>query len=90
MTDPVATEPARSGRRAIVAFLGALAIGAVGVGVGYMLWGIPKDWYAGHDPAKLPPGPENDLVRYGWNIVVRTADIIGKSATDPALRYCRQ
>ena len=59
----------------------------LGVGAGYLAWGVPKDWYAGHDPAKLPASPENDLIRYGWDLVVNTPRFIGKTAEDPAKRF---
>ncbi len=58
-----------------------------GLGTGYAIWGWPTNWYAGHDVAALPPGPENDLIRYGEQLVADTARHIGKSATDPAKRY---
>ena len=74
-------------RRTIGLLVALVVAVAVGVGAGYFLWGIPKDWYANRDPAKLPAGEENDLIRYGWNLVVNTAGIIGKSAKDPQLSY---
>lgn len=66
------------------AFLVAIA---AGVGAGYFLWGRATDWYAVKDPATLPAGPENDLVRYGRDIIVKTAQTIGRTASDPALAY---
>ncbi len=63
-----------------------LAAGS-GFGTGYILWGWPANWYAGHDLTKLPPGPESDLIRYGWQLIAETPRNIGKSATDPAKRY---
>ena len=66
---------------AVVAAMGA------GLGTGYAIWGWPTNWYAGHNVAALPPGPENDLIRYGEQLVAATARHIGKSATDPAKRY---
>ena len=66
----------------------ALVVAAgVGLGAGYIVWGWPTNWYRGHDVAKLPPSPENDLIRYGWQLIVDTPRLIGKSATDPAKRY---
>jgi thiosulfate dehydrogenase len=64
----------------------ALAAGA-GLATGYVLWGWPVNWYAGHDLAKLPPGPESELIRYGWRLLAETPRHIGKSATDAAKRY---
>jgi thiosulfate dehydrogenase len=46
----------------------------------------PVNWYAA-DIAKLGPGPENDLIRYGRDLIVNTPRHIGKNATDPAMRY---
>ena len=66
---------------AIVAAMGA------GLGTGYAIWGWPTNWYAGHDVASLPPGPQTDLIRYGGELIRDTARHIGKSATDPAKRY---
>jgi thiosulfate dehydrogenase len=62
-------------------------VAAAGVGAGYLAWGRTTDWYAGHDAAALPASPENDLIRYGHTIVVDTATTIGRSATNPDLRY---
>ena len=59
---------------------------AGGLGAGYYLWGIQKDWYA-VDIAKLGAGAENDLIRYGRDLIVDTPKHIGKNATNPALRY---
>ncbi len=69
-------------------FIAALVLAAgSGFGTGYILWGWPVNWYAGHDLTKLPPGPESDLIRYGWQLIAETPRSIGKSATDPTKRY---
>jgi thiosulfate dehydrogenase len=60
---------------------------AIGVTTGYLLWGRQPDWYAYHDPDKLPPGPENELIRYGRDLVVNTAKIIGPRAADVQTRF---
>jgi thiosulfate dehydrogenase len=73
-------------RKALIAAMAALAAGAAGLGAGYYLWGIPTDWYA-VDVAKLGEAPENDLIRYGRELIVDTPRYIGKSAIDPAMRY---
>jgi len=57
-----------------------VAAGAAGLGAGYFLWGIPTDWYAA-DVTKLGKGAENDLVRYGRELIVDTPRHIGKNAT---------
>jgi thiosulfate dehydrogenase len=59
----------------------------IGVVTGYLLWGRQPDWYAYHDADKLPPGPENDLIRHGRDLVVNTAKIIGPHAADPQMRF---
>ena len=57
-----------------------------GLRPGYYLWGIHKDWYA-VDIAKLGPGAENDLIRYGRDLIVNTPKHLGKNAVNPAMRY---
>ncbi len=60
---------------------------AAGLGAGYILWNKRDvNWYA-VDITKLGPGSQNDLIRYGRDLVVNTARHIGKNATDPALRF---
>jgi thiosulfate dehydrogenase len=74
-------------------FQKAMAAGAVvvaaaaGLGAGYVIWGWPVNFYAGHNVTALPPGPQNDLIRYGEQLIAQTAQHIGKSAVDPAKRY---
>ena len=46
----------------------------------------PVNWYAA-DIIQARPGPENDLIRYGRDLIVNTPRHIGKNATDPAMRY---
>lgn len=74
------------GREAIAAAL-VVAAGLAGVGVGYVVWGWPTDWYRARPVEALPAGEKNELVRYGWELVIDTAAHIGKSAADPAKRY---
>jgi len=69
----------------VVAAIAVLAV-AAGVAVGYALWSEP-DYYDVTDPADLPPGAENDLIRLGAAIVTDTAPQIGREAADPARRY---
>ena len=74
--------------RQILLALAALLIAVgTGLGTGYLLWGWPPNWYAGGDLAKLPPGAESDLIRYGFQLVADTPRHIGKIAPDPAKRY---
>src|SRR6266508_4839844 len=63
------------------------AAGGLGLGLGYLQWGSTRDWYEPRDISGLPPLPEDDLVRYGWQLVADTAAHIGRSAIDPGLRY---
>jgi thiosulfate dehydrogenase len=72
-------------RTFIVTALVLIAAGA-GLGAGYFLWGIPTDWYAVNID-KLGKGPEDDLIRYGRELIVDTPRHIGKTAADPAMRY---
>jgi thiosulfate dehydrogenase len=74
--------------RALLIEIGLVLAVVVGVGVGYVLWGTPTNWYAAvPDVATLGPGPENDLIRYGKDLIVNTPRHIGKNATNPAMRY---
>ena len=68
--------------------IATLLVAAVvsGLGAGYFLWGQPTDWYA-VDVTKLGKGAENDMIRYGRELVVDTPRYIGKNAADPAMRY---
>ena len=68
----------------VVLLIGIAA--AAGVGAGYLLWGQKPDWYA-VDVTKLGQGEENDLIRYGRELIVDTPRYIGKHATNPAMRY---
>jgi thiosulfate dehydrogenase len=77
----------RSGLGMIVGLLlGAAAGAAAGYYAGYSLPDRPVNWYSA-DISKLGPGPENDLIRYGRDLIVNTPRHIGKNATDPAMRY---
>ena len=73
-------------RRPLAVAVALLAAVAAGFGAGYLAWGIPTNWYA-KDIAKVPPGEEGDLIRYGHALIVDTSKHIGKDASDPALRY---
>lgn len=64
-----------------------LVAGLIGIGGGYILWGWPPNWYAARDVFRLPATPENQLIQYGWQLVTETPRLIGKSASDPELRY---
>jgi thiosulfate dehydrogenase len=64
-----------------------IALAAVaGFGAGYLLWDRTADYYA-VDISELGPEPENDLIRYGRELVVNTPRYIGRSAEEPAMRY---
>jgi thiosulfate dehydrogenase len=73
-------------RKALIVVMAVLVAAAAGFGAGYVLWGVPTDWYA-VDVTKLGKGAENDLVRYGRELIVDTPRHIGKNAADPAMRY---
>ena len=68
-----------------VAAFAAIAALAVGLGAGYAIWGWPTNWYA-REVAKLPPGAEGDLIRYGHTLIIDTASNIGKGAANPEMR----
>ena len=70
----------------LLPLVGAVGI-LIGVSAGYVKWGWPMNWYADRDADGLPQGPENDLIREGWKIVVDTPRHIGRNAADPARRY---
>jgi thiosulfate dehydrogenase len=72
-------------RNALIIVIAVLAA-AAGVGAGYYLWGTPTDWYA-VDISKLGKWTQSDLIRYGRELIVNTPRYVGKTATDPAMRY---
>lgn len=73
-------------KKAVFAVMAALIAAAAGIGAGYFLWGIPANWYA-IDLAKLGKAAEDDLVRYGRELIVNTPRYIGLNASNPAMRY---
>lgn len=76
----------RKGQTQLIAATAVLIAAAAGFGAGYLLWGTPTDWYA-VDISKLGKGPENDLIRYGRELIVNTPRYVGKNAVDPVMRY---
>jgi thiosulfate dehydrogenase len=86
-TKPDPAVPRRKlGHGGVIAVAMLLALGA-GVAAGYLAWGRQPDWYAYHDPDRLPAGPENDLIRYGRDLVVNAAKHIGPQAADAQTRF---
>lgn len=80
--------PQSNGGKTVSILLAALLVGSLaGFGGGYLLWGWPKNWYDPPSVHSLPATPENELIRFGWQLVVETPRLIGKSATDPAKRF---
>jgi thiosulfate dehydrogenase len=77
----------RSNFQKTIAVAAIFVAATAGLAAGYVIWGWPTNWYAGHNISALPPGPEKDLIHYGGQLVADTARHIGKSATDPAKRY---
>lgn len=75
-----------SSRQIPILVLGLIGAAAIGLGTGYLLWGWPHDWYRAN-LAKLPPGPESELIREGAELIVNTPRYIGKSAEDPSKRF---
>ena len=72
-------------RTLIIAAITLIAA-AAGFGAGYWMWGQPTNWYAA-DITKLGQGAENDLIRYGRELIVDTPRHIGKNAADAAMRF---
>jgi thiosulfate dehydrogenase len=70
----------------LLAFIALVVATAAGLGLGYLLWGEQPNWYA-VNVTNLGQGPEADLIRYGRDLVTDTPHYIGKSATNPAMRY---
>ena len=70
----------------LFAFIALVVATAAGLGIGYLLWGQQPNWYA-VDVTGLGQGPQADLIRYGWDLITDTPRYIGKSATNPAMRY---
>src|SRR5262245_40707385 len=64
-----------------------LLVLAIGVASGYLLWGREPDWYQGHDVNALQASPDNDLIRYGRDLVVSTAEHIGPQAANAEARF---
>ncbi len=77
------------GKRGTFVFaLAALVVGvAAGAGGSLLFSGYWKDWYAFRDPVKLPASPGNDLIRYGYDLVLNTAQHIGPEASDASMRF---
>ena len=74
-------------RRETVLLTAALVFAAgVGLSLGYLLWGWPSNWYA-VGVTQLGPGPENDLIQYGRDLVIDTPRYIGRSAAEPDMRF---
>ncbi len=79
--------PGRIRVKTIAAVIALVVAVAAGLGAGYLFWGRATDWYAVKNPETLPASAENDLIRYGRDLVVDTAAHIGRGAADPALAY---
>jgi thiosulfate dehydrogenase len=77
----------RRSRLALAGFAIGLAGAAAGLAAGYIRWGVPPNWYAARDIAKLPPGPETELVQYGYQLVTNTQRHLGPDVADPKLRF---
>jgi thiosulfate dehydrogenase len=74
--------------RWVTAGLICAALGiAAGVAAGYWRWGAAPDWYRTRDIARLPPGPQNDLIAYGYRLVTQTQRHIGPDVVDAAMRF---
>lgn len=74
------------GRGIMVGVAVALAA-AASFGASYLIWGHERDYFAFRDPAKLAASPENELIQYGFELVMNTPQHIGPEATDASMRY---
>ena len=70
----------------LFAFIALVVATAAGLGIGYVLWGQQPNWYA-VDVTRVGSEPEADLIGYGRDLITDTPRYIGKSATNPAMRY---
>src|SRR4029453_5945263 len=70
----------------LLAFIALIVATAAGLGIGYLLWGRQPNWYA-VDVTRLGQGPEADLIHCGGALIINPPQHIGKSATNPAMRY---
>ena len=79
-----------SGWRTVILDAIVVAV-AAGVGAGYLLWGRGTDWYAGEEPGDASGGRRRTTSSAtAATSSCNTATIIGKSASDPGARLCRQ
>ena len=76
----------QSGRQILIFALGLVGAAVIGLGIGYLVWGWPHDWYRSNLD-KLPPGPESELIRYGSQLIIETPRHIGKNAEDVTKRF---
>ena len=73
-------------RTGVLATIACVIAAAIGLAAGYLIWGWPTNWYT-RDVTNLPANPENDIIRYGHDLIINTAKHIGKDAADPQKRY---
>jgi thiosulfate dehydrogenase len=59
-------------RTGVLATIACVIAAAIGLAAGYLIWGWPTNWYT-RDVTNLPANPENDIIRYGHNLIVNTA-----------------
>jgi hypothetical protein len=74
-------------RRGMIGLVLILAGAVAGFAAGYSLWGGQPNWYAVRDVEKLPPGGQNDLVIYGYQLVADTQRYLGPDVADAAMRF---
>lgn len=72
--------------RSVLGTLACAVAALVGFAIGYLFWGKQPDWYA-VDISRLGEGAENDLIRYGRELIVDTPRYLGRDAPNPAMRY---
>jgi thiosulfate dehydrogenase len=71
----------------MIGFVLILAGAAAGLAAGYLLWGGRPHWYAVRDVEKLPAGQQNDLITYGYQLIINTQRYLGPDVADAAMRF---
>jgi thiosulfate dehydrogenase len=73
--------------RILITDLFIVLLAVIGFGSGYLLAEREQtDWYTA-DISTLGPGPENDMIRYGHELIVNTPRYIGRSAENPDMAF---
>ena len=74
-------------RRGMIGVVLILAGAAAGLAAGYLLWGGGPNWFAVRDVERLPANPQNDMITYGYRLIINTQRYLGPEAADPVMRF---